>query len=447
MEDRIQSMRGGGKPLPDETRSAFEGQFGRNFSDVRVHTDDRAEATARNLNARAYTIDQDIVFAPGEYAPQTPEGKRLLAHELTHVAQQRGKGSRRPAIQRQAKWWEEQVSTAGERAIYIRPLGRYHSLHQLLRGVDVAVYPNPSPKKAPAPGRLPEALKKAPGQTQLESYVDARLSFSQWTSKDIKSAIDGIFPSGKDTFVTDKEVDEVAKVVEKHRKKHLNTFSMLQGTEMATCEKAPASDPTCIATMNLAVQRLYGTRVIPRTGEMGPTGTVLESIDFMKKKALTSEEQKFAAAYKGQGKRFQILSDSDVDFTGAGAWLVKTVNAQGEGVHVFLFSACNGYHSVSVLVLKNKSGVSIAWKNQIVGVEQVSSKRFDEKVRELCIWRYRSWVVKEFNRKYKPSPEVTTYNDIKDDPRTPAVENQVKATVIKDIGENLIVKLKPPEVT
>jgi hypothetical protein len=84
----IGSMRGSGKPLPQASRSFFEQRFGYNFGDVRVHADTRAAETARRLQARAFTVGQDVVFGAGQYAPETSQGKRLLAHELTHVAQQ-----------------------------------------------------------------------------------------------------------------------------------------------------------------------------------------------------------------------------------------------------------------------------------------------------------------------------------------------------------------------
>ena len=74
---------------------------GCDFSAVRVHTDPPAAASARAVNARAYTVGRDIVFAAGEYQPATAGGKRLLAHELAHVAQQAG-SQRPPGIQRQA---------------------------------------------------------------------------------------------------------------------------------------------------------------------------------------------------------------------------------------------------------------------------------------------------------------------------------------------------------
>jgi len=66
----------------------MESRIGHDFSQVRVHADARAAESAGAVNALAYTVGQDIVFGPGRYAPQTSEGRRLLAHELTHVVQQ-----------------------------------------------------------------------------------------------------------------------------------------------------------------------------------------------------------------------------------------------------------------------------------------------------------------------------------------------------------------------
>jgi hypothetical protein len=82
-------LRSPGRPLDSSTRAYFEPRFGRDFSGVRVHADANAEQSARDLNAYAYTVGQDLVFAAGRYAPGTDEGRWLLAHELTHVVQQR----------------------------------------------------------------------------------------------------------------------------------------------------------------------------------------------------------------------------------------------------------------------------------------------------------------------------------------------------------------------
>lgn len=88
LQNQIASLRGRGNLLPEPMRAFFEPRFGRDFGGVRVHTDTRAAETARALNARAFTLGHDVVFGAGEYAPGTGEGRRLLAHELTHVVQQ-----------------------------------------------------------------------------------------------------------------------------------------------------------------------------------------------------------------------------------------------------------------------------------------------------------------------------------------------------------------------
>lgn len=88
LESRIETVRTGGEPLSREVRSDLEPRFGRDFGHVRVHTDTAAASTADELQAHAYTIGRDIVFASGQYAPQSERGQRLLAHELTHVVQQ-----------------------------------------------------------------------------------------------------------------------------------------------------------------------------------------------------------------------------------------------------------------------------------------------------------------------------------------------------------------------
>lgn len=77
-----------GQPLDSTTRVFFEPRFGRDFSQVRVHTDTLASESAKAINAQAYTVGSHIVFGHGEYAPKTHEKLQLLAHELTHVVQQ-----------------------------------------------------------------------------------------------------------------------------------------------------------------------------------------------------------------------------------------------------------------------------------------------------------------------------------------------------------------------
>jgi hypothetical protein len=91
--DEIQRQRGGGQPLDASVQSRMEAQLGADFSQVHVHADARAAELSRDLNAKAFTIGQDVFFREGAYAPQSAEGQKLLAHELTHVVQQTGGGN------------------------------------------------------------------------------------------------------------------------------------------------------------------------------------------------------------------------------------------------------------------------------------------------------------------------------------------------------------------
>jgi hypothetical protein len=83
-----QVLRSGGQPLDTTSRTFFEPRFGHDFSKVRVYHDQEAGASARAVNALAYTVGSNIVFDSGRYAPDNPVGRPLIAHELTHVVQQ-----------------------------------------------------------------------------------------------------------------------------------------------------------------------------------------------------------------------------------------------------------------------------------------------------------------------------------------------------------------------
>lgn len=88
--------RGAGRPLHGATRSFMEQRFGHDFGHVRVHADSSAAESAGNVQALAYTVGHNVVFGAGQYAPETEAGRRLIAHELTHVLQQSTAG---PAVQ------------------------------------------------------------------------------------------------------------------------------------------------------------------------------------------------------------------------------------------------------------------------------------------------------------------------------------------------------------
>ncbi|MEU9749237.1 eCIS core domain-containing protein [Streptomyces niveus] len=79
----------GGSPLDSETRTDLESRMGADFSDVRIHNDSAAHESAKGVGAHAYTVGNNVVFQRDAYDPSSPHGRTTLAHELTHVIQQR----------------------------------------------------------------------------------------------------------------------------------------------------------------------------------------------------------------------------------------------------------------------------------------------------------------------------------------------------------------------
>ena len=88
LESSLASSKGGGSPMDSDTRSNMESGFGKDFSGVRVHTDDNAAKMNKDLGSQAFTNGNDIYFNEGKYNPSSKDGQHLLAHELTHTVQQ-----------------------------------------------------------------------------------------------------------------------------------------------------------------------------------------------------------------------------------------------------------------------------------------------------------------------------------------------------------------------
>jgi len=95
------ALRSGGRPLDSSTREFMESRFNYDFSHVRIHADRRAAASARSINALAYTVGRDVVFGRGQFSPYKSEGRKLLAHELAHVVQQSETTNGAAVVQRQ----------------------------------------------------------------------------------------------------------------------------------------------------------------------------------------------------------------------------------------------------------------------------------------------------------------------------------------------------------
>lgn len=107
-----ETIRGAGQPLDESLRASMEQAFGADLSGVQVHTDTRAAALNQSLGAQAFTRGSDIFFGKDTYAPGTPGGRQLIAHELTHVVQNRRAGATGGL---QPKWTVSRPGSAAER--------------------------------------------------------------------------------------------------------------------------------------------------------------------------------------------------------------------------------------------------------------------------------------------------------------------------------------------
>ncbi|QLE52201.1 DUF4157 domain-containing protein [Nostoc sp. C057] len=112
LEASINQARGGGQAIADNIREPMEVAFGADFSGVKVHTDGQSDQLNRSIQARAFTTGQDVFFRQGEYNPGSRGGQELLAHELTHVVQQKGIGTEierqtKPLLQRKIAWGKD----------------------------------------------------------------------------------------------------------------------------------------------------------------------------------------------------------------------------------------------------------------------------------------------------------------------------------------------------
>lgn len=91
MESQLSRLQGGGQQMPSGLQSMMEKGFGRDLSQVRLHTDSDAATMSSSIQAKAFTLGNDIYFNQGQYSPETTEGQKLVAHEVTHVVQENGK--------------------------------------------------------------------------------------------------------------------------------------------------------------------------------------------------------------------------------------------------------------------------------------------------------------------------------------------------------------------
>jgi len=181
-------LRSPGQPLDTAMRGFMEARFGHDFSRVQVHTDPRAAESARAVNAAAYTVDHDIVFGAGQYQPSTSAGKLLLAHELTHVVQQRGSGD---LVHRQA---EEPATSRGSTTPEAAVAGESSATQRLL--AIIADIEKMLAKTSQAPGQ--PGAKNGPSpehEKELIDFIERLRTVANGTDEQLKLSVVAGFSS------------------------------------------------------------------------------------------------------------------------------------------------------------------------------------------------------------------------------------------------------------
>ncbi len=153
----------GGQPLSAELRQFMEPRFGADFSAVRLHTDARAAQLNQQLQARAFTVGNQIHFAAGQFSPETGEGRELIAHELTHTIQQ-GAARQTPPLQRSATHVVQQAGLGP--SLQREPLWPNPNIHP---ETNVSVFRLPAIQRQPI--KPPKAAPKDKAIDVVEAIV------------------------------------------------------------------------------------------------------------------------------------------------------------------------------------------------------------------------------------------------------------------------------------
>ncbi|WP_373499093.1 DUF4157 domain-containing protein [Desulfococcus sp.] len=188
MESKINSLRGHGKPFDKTARNFYEKRFGQDFGDVRIHDDIQAAELNKNLNARAFTYGNHIALGAGEFTRNSESGNRLMAHELTHVIQQRRPPCETitPSLMRQ----EKNLSVQRQSQC---PTGSCHVHVEYYRSVFGDKEEEEAAEPYPAPG-IQERLWNSPREREillewLQSGVQEQESPNRLSGQHIRSDV------------------------------------------------------------------------------------------------------------------------------------------------------------------------------------------------------------------------------------------------------------------
>lgn len=188
-----------GSALPDPVRERMQAAYGRDFSDVRIHTGAEADVSARAVGAQAYTVGHDVVFAADRFAPHTAEGERLLTHELGHVAEQRTGGhrlARQPVGERVAVPQEGQRDYVTDAIRFLRDSAEFYGMQGPVGVVDRRIGPLVRVELATVPRLLTNWLRmRTDAATMITTHLAGDASLTTQLRAAYRDAVRGLITS------------------------------------------------------------------------------------------------------------------------------------------------------------------------------------------------------------------------------------------------------------
>jgi hypothetical protein len=487
----MQSL-GKGSSMDSGTKSKMEGAFESNFSNVEIHTDSNAAQLSKDMNARAFAVGNHIAFAGGEYQPGTLMGDALMAHELAHTIQQSDgradgaqmKGSAYSALEEDADSTAINVMsklTGNEDKEFKGKVNKGLKTGLTISRCESCSPTRPGPLPGPNKNMIDEIIED-PGKSDKGRVINVRDGVNQNTfvqdlaridilgeagTKAVKKKIGGkttevfeinifvtsltetwvkdkfntIFPEGAEftiTSKTDPKYIALRDLIAEYRTKHPNSFSKLQGHNQLTSSCSGA----CIGTFNRGVQNLYGGNTINPGKDMDDTA--FGTIDMLNKKGFVSNTNTIAATYPKTMKIPEAEADITLSASIAGE-MDAIVQKEEDGIHPFLFSLGNGYHSITIIFYKMNGKTEIIWRDQHWGDADTKVPKtvgeIDEHIKTYLAGRAKSWAREFYNR--KNTPQIPIYSDIPEGEKKEAAKKDAESTARKDLAVNRYGKLKP----
>jgi hypothetical protein len=330
--------------LSDAQLRYFEDGFGTDFSHVRVHADGQAASRARSWGARAYTVGADIHFGAGEFRPDTPGGRALLAHELAHVVQQRDRG---PVVQRQS------VDTAAT----IPPDLRSSALLSVLDDTALAMRHD----------RIVEVISKLP-----PSNADATLLAAEAARCGVELARRRAISAGR-TF-TEEAINR------------MRTYFV---------NNATTGGDSCIVTLNKGMRLVTAKPALPTTPE-----TIEKSMAKVAASGHSTDARE--VWFRSAAGKINKGGAARPDTLDASIWdTVISLSGGDPGWSVFTMSLLDGNHSVTLtLDTSNPAAPKIYWSDQWQtkgGWKEYNRAELDAEVTRLVIgW----WDKQKVGRKF-----------------------------------------------